>query len=96
MDGSSGRPMTWRIETTLEGRRATLRLIGRIRSENLDDLKNQITACGPAPALDLDQLMLVDVEVVRFLKIAEREGIELRNCPAYIREWMIREREGEE
>jgi hypothetical protein len=42
--------------------------------------------------LDLDQVTLVDVWVVRFLIACEAEGIELLHCAPYIREWMHRER----
>jgi len=33
----------------------------------------------------------VDREIVRFLRRCERDGIALRNCPPYIREWIARE-----
>ena len=42
--------------------------------------------------LDLDEVTLLDVAVVRFLIPCEAEGIELRHCAPYIREWMTRER----
>jgi len=41
--------------------------------------------------LDLDQVTLVDVEVVRFLGRCEKAGTELLHCPPYIREWISRE-----
>lgn len=44
--------------------------------------------------LDLRELTLVDEESVRFLESCETYGIELKNCPAYIREWIKRERDG--
>ena len=42
--------------------------------------------------LDLKDLVLVDREAVRFLCRCEGQGIALRNCPPYIREWVDRER----
>ena len=36
--------------------------------------------------------LLVDREVVKLLALSEANGIELRNCPAYIREWIAKER----
>ena len=39
----------------------------------------------------MDEVMLVDVEVVRFLNKCETEGVRLVNCSPYIREWMSRE-----
>ena len=39
-------------------------------------------------AFDLTELTLVDCEAVTFLAACDVKGIELRNCPAFIREWM--------
>jgi hypothetical protein len=47
---------------------------------------------GPNVVLDLDEVRLVDVAVVRFLVCCETDGMELRNCSRYIRAWMDRER----
>ena len=46
----------------------------------------------PHKILDLSELTLVDLEVVRFLISVEDEGVELYQCPPYVREWMLRER----
>jgi hypothetical protein len=37
---------------------------------------------------------LVDVDVVCFLGICEREGVELVHCSPYIKDWIARERKG--
>ena len=42
--------------------------------------------------LDLTDVNLVDITVVRFLICGEDEGVELVQCPPYLREWMTRER----
>jgi hypothetical protein len=42
--------------------------------------------------LDLAEVTLVDVEVVRFLSECEDGGIVLVHCPPYVREWILRER----
>ena len=42
--------------------------------------------------LDLREITLVDIAVVRFLISCENEGVELVKCPSYVREWMLRER----
>jgi hypothetical protein len=34
----------------------------------------------------------VDRKTVKLLALRESNGAELRNCPAYIREWVTRER----
>ena len=83
--------MTMRIDTTIEDHVVTLHLSGRMSSEHLEEMRNEIRARRGTVVLDLDQVTLVDVEVVRFLKAAEREGVELRNCPPFIREWIARE-----
>ena len=43
-------------------------------------------------ALDLDEVTLVDVEVVRFLGVCEAAGIALLHCSPYIREWIAKEK----
>jgi hypothetical protein len=86
--------MTLRIDTTREGRRVSFRLIGRLRCENLRDLERQLAGAGRQVVLDLDEVNLVDVESVRFLRDAEQGGIELRKCPPFIRAWIDRERYG--
>jgi hypothetical protein len=35
---------------------------------------------------------LVNLDVVRFLTTSESQGIELLNCPTYIRKWIDREK----
>lgn len=42
--------------------------------------------------MDLGEVTLVDVGVVRFLISCEDEGVELLQCPPYVHEWMLRER----
>jgi hypothetical protein len=44
-------------------------------------------------AIDLSEVTLVSQEVVEALAVAEANGIELRNCPAYVREWVSRAKE---
>ena len=83
--------MTLKIETTVDSRRTTVRLIGRVRADNLVEVTRQLEASGPPPVLQLGEVTLVDVEVVRFLNRCETEGVRLVNCSPYIREWMRRE-----
>ena len=84
--------MTFRIEVRSEGQRVVVHLAGRIRGENLRDLDRRIAGRGSI-VLDLDEVTLVGVEVVRFQRDAEAAGVELRHCPPFIREWIDRERE---
>ena len=87
--------MTLRIERILDGKHATLRLIGRMCSEHLAELKSLIQDSSPAVVLDLDEITLVDVDAVNFLRACQAEGIKLRHCSPYIREWMDREQDRE-
>ena len=87
--------MTWRIERVSAQGRTILRLSGRIQSEYLAELKVQIEVPEPHVALDLEEVTLVDVGVVRFLLLCEESGIELLHCSSYIRQWMARERTGQ-
>jgi hypothetical protein len=43
--------------------------------------------------LDLRDLRLADRDAVRFLRACEADGMQIENCPAYIREWMDREKD---
>ena len=89
-----GIPVTLKIETASDGHTASLRLIGRIEAEYLDELEAHVRRHRPLLVLDLDEVTLVDVAAVRFLIACEAEGIELRHCAPYIREWMLREQGG--
>jgi len=68
---------------------------GRLGAENLAELKTLFNseASGRRIALDLRELTLVDQDAVSFLVRCEAENIQLKNCPAYIREWIARERD---
>ena len=49
-------------------------------------------ANGARIVLDLKDLTLVNQDAVNFLERCEAENITLKNCPAYIREWIRRQR----
>jgi anti-anti-sigma regulatory factor len=67
---------------------------GRMDAENLAELKTLFSseASRRRITLDLRELTLVDQDAVRFLERCEANKIQLKNCPAYIREWITRER----
>jgi anti-anti-sigma regulatory factor len=86
--------MTFRIERIASGHLVVvLRVSGWIDSENVETLREAIAQETGRVALDLTEVRLVDREAVKFLAIGEANGVELRNCAAYIREWIARERE---
>jgi hypothetical protein len=88
--------MTVKIEQHSDGQRTTIRLIGHIHAEHLEALQALMQGSGPRMVLDLDEVTLVDVEVVRFLSACEAEGSTIRHGPPYIREWMLREQDRQE
>jgi hypothetical protein len=58
----------------------------------LDALKVQITDSGSSVVLDLEELSLVDVEMVRFLGACQAAGIEIVHSSPYITDWVAKER----
>ncbi len=84
--------MTLRIEKVFVPGRTVIRLIGRLESECLAEIEAQCEATQPPLALDLREVTLVDLEVVRFISRCEQRGIELLHCAQYIRQWMASER----
>jgi len=88
--------MTLKIVRESDGKRTTLRLSGRIQSANVEEIKEQMKGDTETIVLDLEEVTLVDVDVVRFLGVCEAEGVELVNCSPYIRDWIFRERNTEE
>ena len=58
--------------------------------EHVAELQNLVdfAAAKNTVVLDLTEVRLVDREAVQFLARCEAEGVELNNCPAYIREWI--------
>jgi len=47
---------------------------------------------GHPIALDLKDVTLLERDAVTFLSECEADSISLENCPAYIREWINREK----
>jgi hypothetical protein len=81
-----------RIDNDSAGRATRLRLSGRIRSEDLASIRSAMNDGRMRKMLDLTDVDLVDIAVVQFLISCEDEGVELKQCPPYVREWMTRER----
>ena len=69
-----------------------LRISGRIKAEELEVLRAAVEEQSGAVAIDLQDVGLIDGDTVRFLAIIEANGGALKNCPAFIREWVSRER----
>ena len=75
-----------------------IKLSGRMDTENVGELETLVReeAQGRRIVLDLRDLTLADQEAVSFLKRCEEDNITLKNCPAYIREWVTRGRKTRE
>ena len=71
-----------------------IKLSGRMNAENVGELETLVSeeSKGRRIVLDLKDLTLVDQDAISFLKRCEADNITLKNCPAYIREWITRER----
>ena len=75
----------------------TYMLSGQIgEEEDIAELEALIRseAKGRRIVLDLKNLTLVGQDAIAFLDRCEANGITLKNCPAYIREW-IKGQQGE-
>jgi anti-anti-sigma regulatory factor len=81
----------FKLEAGSDRKKIVLRLSGRMQAQHLEQLRAHIGRNKTAVALDLEEVTLVDIEVVRFLCSCESRGIELRHCSPYIREWILRE-----
>ena len=66
---------------------------GRVGTEQIEELGKIIRfedSSRPL-ALDLRDVTLVNNQAIEFLLRCESEGIALRNCPGFIREWISRQ-----
>ena len=63
---------------------------GRMDSESTAELETlfRLEANGCHIVLDLKDIALANQDAVNFLERSEATGITLKNCPAYIREWI--------
>ena len=84
--------MTFRVDRLIEEDVTVLLISGRIKAEELDVLRAAVAEGSGAVAIDLKDVGLIDGDAVRFLAIIEANGGALRICPAFIPEWVHRER----
>jgi anti-anti-sigma regulatory factor len=86
--------MTLKIQKTKDGDHVVLNLSGRMHSEHVAELLRVfgLEVLEQNVILDLTEISLVDRDGVMFLARCEENGTKLRNCPRYIREWIMRER----
>ena len=86
--------MTLKIQISANAEAVTFTLSGRIKAEEVPELQRLFKVEGQDHriVLDLKEVKLVDRHTVRFLACCEANGTQLENCPAYIREWIVREK----
>jgi hypothetical protein len=85
--------MTCRIDRlATEDDGVILRVSGRFAGEALDVLRHALAEGHRVRAIDLEDVRQVDRAAVKLLAISKISGIELTNCPAFIQEWIGRER----
>jgi predicted metal-binding protein len=85
--------MTLRIERSTRQRFTVFSLSGRMEAEQVAALKELLDRDYRNIILDLRDLRLANRDAVRFLTGCEADGMKLENCPAYVREWMDREKD---
>ncbi len=83
-----------RIRRAIDRDQVVFQVSGHTEAEDVAELQRLIhsEARDHNLVLDLENVTLVSREAVRFLADCEAGGAKLRNCPAYIREWILRER----
>ena len=84
--------MTYRIDRLSTEQGLVLSISGWLAEEDLELVRMALDG-RRVVAIELAEVELVSRDVVNLLVHAHDEGIELRNCPAYIREWITNERE---
>ena len=76
------------------GRKVVFTVSGQLDSDNVKELCQVVDAepAGGVLVLDLTDLVLADRNAVHLLGEYEARGrVVLRNCPAYVRTWMVGE-----
>ena len=84
--------MTCRIDRLSTQHGLVLYISGRLAAEDLVIVRIALEE-RRVVAIELAEVDLVSREAVKLLGQAEADGIELRSCPAYIHDWITKERE---
>jgi predicted metal-binding protein len=85
--------MTLRIERSVRQGIMVFTLSGRMKAEEVAELKALFATDYRSIVLDLRDVRLADRDAVKFLIDCEADGMKLENCPAYVREWIEREKD---
>jgi hypothetical protein len=84
--------MTCRIDRLSTEKGLVLYVSGWLAEEDLEVVRIALGG-RRVVAIELGEVELVSRDAVKLLVEAEAQGIELRSCPAYIREWITNERD---
>jgi hypothetical protein len=81
-----------KVQRTANGE-VVFAISGQLDAEGLRELSTllDLEPSTRAVTLELKDLVIVDRDAVAFLRACTEKGIELRNCPQYIRTWMASE-----
>jgi predicted metal-binding protein len=85
--------MTLRIERSMRKGNTVFTLSGHMMAEEVAELKALFVTDYRSIVLDLQDVRLADRDAVKFLRDCEADGMKLENCPAYVREWMERDKD---
>ena len=86
--------MTCKIERLVKGENSVvIRVCGRIQVEHLSTVRELIQQEQGVVVLDLTEVTFVYREAVTPIAMCTLKNIELRNCPAFLREWVTKERQ---
>jgi anti-anti-sigma regulatory factor len=84
--------MTFRIDRLIsEENPIVFHVCGRVDIECLNTLKELIETENAKIVLDLSEVTLAGRDAATFLAVCELKGIELRNCPPFLRGWVDKE-----
>ena len=89
----NNKTMTLRIERSVRQGITVVTLSGHMTAEEVAELKALFATAYRPIVLDLRDVRLADRDAVKFLRSCERDGMKLETCPAYVREWMDREKD---
>jgi ABC-type transporter Mla MlaB component len=83
--------MTLRIKRLRENHGTRICLSGELRRAHIVTLRAEIDRLEQPATLDLDEVIVVDIDGIRFLNECQAQGIQIVNCAPYIRKWMLQE-----
>jgi hypothetical protein len=84
-----------RIQRSANGQ-VVFTLSGRMDQEDIAELERLVRSetDGRPIVLDLKDLTLAGRDAISFLERCEADGITVKNCAGYVREWITRQRRG--